>query len=201
MACFVPSLHSKQFIFLLFLLPLARSFYLQTYMARRSRPIPPPFLCRCETDEVFDTYGDWVTHAQNDHGCYMKLSEFLKDAEEKDVAVKFYWTFSCRCGNQYTSSLCNADMIIDGFEIQPLKIYGLRCLRCKKYASFVSYQELLKYLTQRVKQKLIIWNNEDIFREYSWKPSGGKELKDHKQELCEKCKILGSFCGSRSRQN
>lgn len=78
-------------------------------------------------------------------------------------------------------------------QIEILKKYRLRCLRCKKYAKFDNEKLLDEFLKDRVKQKLIYSFYWKEFNKY--KGDGGKKLEGHIQELCEKCQELGRHCG------
>jgi hypothetical protein len=82
----------------------------------------------------------------------------------------------------------------DGIKV--VKIWKLRCKKCKSYANFDKFNLLNLYLRERVQQKLIYSKYRNEFFNYSQdKEQDRKELKNHEQSLCEKCKSLGSYCG------
>ncbi|CAG8700921.1 3566_t:CDS:1, partial [Acaulospora colombiana] len=100
------------------------------------------------------------------------------------------------CGNKFSSSLCNADLKVNGGRIEILKKYRLRCLKCNENATFDQEESLNKFLEQRFKQKLIYKVYKKKFEEYDeYEKDSARELKGHRQELCEKCRLHGKHCG------
>src|SRR5688500_8506199 len=151
------------------------------------------FFCKCS--EKFKTYEEIQDHLIRDHGCEVNYKKFYKEKKNKTIAIKFYWGLQCKCGRTFTSSLCNADTKISFSGIAITKLYKLKCMHCNRFALFRDYENIMKYIRQRVKLKLIFWSNVSKlsnFDSYSEK----KKLKDHKQELCEKCIKLGEYCGN-----
>jgi Zinc-binding domain len=123
---------------------------------------------------------------------------------------------TCQCGHTFSSSLCNADLkvkktILDNNNLMPkiaevreieskgqieiLKKYNLRCLKCKNNAKFDNEELLDEFLRERVKQKLIFSFYKEKFAKFKSEPHSERVLEGHIQELCEKCQSLGRYCG------
>jgi hypothetical protein len=128
----------------------------------------------------------------------LNFSEILTTKNGFKGGVKFYWHLTCSCGNKFSSSLCNADLKVKNEQIELVRKYRLRCLKCDNYAKFDKEISLNKFLEERFKQKLIYNVYKKIFEKFEVEKDSDKSLMDHKQDLCEKCQALGRFCGSRS---
>jgi hypothetical protein len=152
------------------------------------------FICKCKTG--FDAFSDFLDHVTISHQIEnLNFSEILAKKNESKWDIKFYWHLSCRCGHKFSSSLCNADLIVEKEQIVLLKKYVLCCLKCKEVALFDKEESLDEFLKERVKQKLIFSFYKEKFAQYTGESHSEKILEGHKQELCEKCKLLGRYCG------
>lgn len=155
------------------------------------------FWCKCSN--LYKNFNEFINHTKNKHNCFTDFDKIILKYNNKIIPIKFYWTLHCKCGHKFSSSLCNSDMEIKNNEIINKKIYNLKCIKCNKNAKFDNNKELNKFLNDKIRQKLIFWYNSNIFKQYDNKNEDkNKMLKDHKQELCEKCKELGSYCGDDS---
>lgn len=158
------------------------------------------FLCKCS--KLYNNFNDWIKHIKNKHKCFTDIDKIILKYNNKVISIKFYWSLNCKCGNNFSSSLCNSDMEIKNNKIINKKIYNLKCIKCNKNANFDDIKELKEYLNDKIRQKLIIWYNNNIFKKYDNKNEDlNKILKGHKQKLCEKCNKLGKYCGNESISN
>lgn len=80
-------------------------------------------------------------------------------------------------------------------QIEILKKYNLRCLKCKQIAKFDNEKLLDEFLKERVKQKLIYSVYKENFARFKSEYYSERALEGHIRELCEKCQLLGRYCG------
>ena len=80
-------------------------------------------------------------------------------------------------------------------QIEILKKYHLRCLKCNQIAKFDNEGLLDEFLKERVKQKLIYSVYKEKFTQFRSEYHSERALEGHKRELCEKCQLLGRYCG------
>ncbi|CAG8505473.1 19792_t:CDS:1 [Cetraspora pellucida] len=153
------------------------------------------FFCKCSQE--FQSFSEFLIHLKDSHQIeQVNYSEILAQRNDSKIEIKFYWHLSCQCGHKFSSSLCNADLKIhsDKKQIELVKKYYLQCLKCGQIAKFDREKLLNKFLKQRIKQILIYSFYEEKFSRFNGERSG-KVLKDHKQDLCEKCQQLKRYCG------
>ncbi|RIA81361.1 hypothetical protein C1645_744584 [Glomus cerebriforme] len=155
------------------------------------------FICKCETG--CNDFQEFLDHLRTSHQIKnINFTEVIRKGDGRVFSIKFYWHLSCQCGNKFSSSLCNADLKVNGEKIELLKKYNLSCLKCKKVARFDAKESLHKFLKQRVKQKLIYSFYKEKFAQFHNDSHSEKMLENHKEQLCEKCKLLGRHCGKTS---
>ncbi|CAG8720102.1 36707_t:CDS:2, partial [Racocetra persica] len=115
----------------------------------------------------------------------VNMSEILASGNGRMVGIKFHWHLTCRCGHQFSSSLCNADLKVKTKKIVLVRKYHLQCLKCDQSARFDREKLLTKFLKERVKQRLIYSFYREEFAQFAGERSG-RMLKGHRQDLCEK---------------
>ncbi|CAG8745755.1 45329_t:CDS:10, partial [Gigaspora margarita] len=118
------------------------------------------FFCKCEAK--FNSFSEFLNHIQDSH----EIRNF-----------NFPQILGQRNG-------------INNRQIELVKKYRLQCRKCQSYAAFDREELLNQYLEERVKQKLIYSYYKRKFEQYTSERDGEKELRGHKEELCEKCKSL-----------
>ena len=154
------------------------------------------FYCKCNINKEFLEFIDFIEHIRISHNIkdinLDLLNKIIPNYNKKKFGVKFYWGLHCTCGNSFTSSLCNADLIIKDGKITLLRLYKLYCIKCKKIADFKYKNILDKYLEERVLQKLIYKQYKDVFSKYDQNKDYKELLEGHKPELCEKCRLSKS---------
>lgn len=155
------------------------------------------FLCQCE--EKFSSFAEFKSHLQAQHNCQnLQLAYLTAGKNNTNWKIKFFWTFTCKnrsCQNKFSSSLCNADLKVSGCNINIVKKWKLQCRKCRNYANFDHETLLDSFLRERVQQKLIYTKYRANFASYQKDNSENrKQLKNHQQSLCEKCKSLGRYC-------
>lgn len=162
------------------------------------------FYCKCR--EEFKNFNEFKDHVKIKHNCKnLSIIDLIGGKNGQKKSIKFWWSFTCNntlkneknCKNVFSSSLCNADLQITKNDIKLLKKYNLQCRKCKRNASFDNEELLDRYLKEKVQQFLIYEKYESNFYLYKCTKER-KELEDHKQDLCEKCKSLGHYCGLRN---
>ncbi|RIA90023.1 hypothetical protein C1645_770935, partial [Glomus cerebriforme] len=153
------------------------------------------FMCKCGTG--LDSFQEFLDHVGSSHQIEnINFTEIFEQRNGSEWAIKFYWNFTCQCGHKFSSSLCNADLKVNMEGIELLKKYKLSCVRCNDVAQFDNEELLDEFLKERVKQKLIYSFYRENFADCESELHTDKLLEGHKQELCEKCQLLGRYCGS-----
>lgn len=157
------------------------------------------FKCKCfnlNEENNFESFQAFLNHIINKHNIKdLNLKMLNNDIIPKynnrfQRGIKYYWGLHCSCGKIFTSSLCNADLLIKDNKIIISKIYNLQCNNCNKIADFKNKKLLEKYLKERLLQKLIYKHYETEFNKYNNDKEYNKILEGHIPELCEKCKML-----------
>ncbi|CAG8730472.1 1131_t:CDS:1, partial [Racocetra fulgida] len=152
------------------------------------------FFCKCGHE--LQSFPEFLSHLKDYHQIEeVNMSEILASGNGRMVGIKFYWHLSCQCGHQFSSSLCNADLKVKPKKIVLVRKYRLQCLKCDQNARFDREKLLTKFLKERVKQRLIYSFYRKKFAQFNGEHSD-KKLKGHIQDLCEKCKSLGRYCGA-----
>ena len=180
------------------------------------------FLCKCGVG--FNDFPKFLDHVKVSHKIEnLNFAEIFASRNGSKWDIKFYWHLSCQCGHKFSSSLCSADLKVKAGEfmlnnndlmskenvtkiaeigemenegkIEILKKYNLRCLKCKKNAKFDNENLLDEFLRDRVKQKLIYSFYKDKFAKFKTESHSERALEGHIQGLCEKCQLLGRYCG------
>ncbi|CAG8478861.1 12148_t:CDS:2 [Racocetra fulgida] len=118
-----------------------------------------------------------------------------------------HYKFFCKCRQEFQSFSEFLNHLKDSHQIERVnmseilasgnvKQYHLNCKKCGKVARFDKKELLTKFLKERVKQILIYSFYRRKFTQFIGEHSE-KKLKGHKQDLCEKCKSLGRYCGEK----
>ena len=154
------------------------------------------FNCKCRIKEEFTTFTNFLKHIKTFHNIEKLDLNLLKEIITKfnnnnKEEIKFYWGLKCKCGHNFTSSLCNADLTIKKNKITLLKLYNLQCKICKQTAQFKNKDLLNKFLEERVLQRLIYKHYKNEFSKYNTNEDK-KRLEGHIPQLCEKCKLSSS---------
>lgn len=150
------------------------------------------FICKCNTNEEFTSFTSFLEHTKTSHNIQdlnpEKIYEIIKKYNNNKWEIKFYWGLKCKCGNKFTSSLCNADITIKNNKIVVLKLYNLQCKICEQTAQFRKIRTLNKFLANKVLQILIYKHYSNEFNKYNKKKEYKEELEGHLPKLCQKCK-------------
>lgn len=155
------------------------------------------FYCKCEFAKEFSKFTEFIGHIKDSHNIKdINISEIIAEYNNCKRSIKFYWGLKCKCGHDFTSSLCNADLTVKNKKIVLSKLYNLECKKCHKPAKFKEKELLNKFLEERVIQKLIYKYYEEEFSKYNNNIDRDKKLEGHIRHLCEKCKLsLTGYCG------
>lgn len=172
-----------------------------TKATKATKRIYYKFLCKCGSG--FDTFPEFLGHVKTFHQVgNVDFQEILNKRSGYEREIKFYWSLHCQCGHKFSSSLCNAELKVNEGNIELLKKYYLRCLKCKEIAEFDEEILLINYLEERFKQNLIYSYFKEKFNIYKNDSHSKKILEGHIRELCEKCKQSPTgFCGSDLRKS
>lgn len=153
------------------------------------------FFCKCGVG--FNDFPEFLEHVKTFHQIgNLNFQEILAKKNGFERGIKFYWSLSCQCGHKFSSSLCNADLKVSGGQIDILKKYHLRCLKCKQIAKFDIENLLDEFLQERFKQKLIYNFYKKEFDKFVIERDSERVLEGHIEALCEKCQKLKRHCGS-----